>query len=268
MKLHLGRYARLIVSACTISAACALSGAVQAEEPNYPTRPIRLVVPYPPGGGTDLTARAVSQQMAVVLGQALVIENKPGATGMIGANAVVTAQPDGYTVLFGAASEMAINASLYKNMAYDPQRQLVPVSLVATFPLILVAPAQTTESLPELLAQAKKQPGTISYGSIGAGSPQHLAAELMAARAGVVLLHVPYKGSGPLVQASLGGQVNIGVSSVPPAVQLIQAGKLRALALTSSQRLDALPRCLSLGLLVRSLARGRDSRCRSARRAA
>ena len=104
-----------------------------------------------------------------------------------------------------------------------------------------MAPAQTTESLPELLAQAKKQPGTISYGSIGAGSPQHLAAELMAARAGVVLLHVPYKGSGPLVQASLGGQVHIGVSSVPPAVQLIQAGKLRALALTSSQRLDALP---------------------------
>lgn len=160
---------------------------------------------------------------------------------MIGAASVAKSVPDGYTVLFGAASEMAINASLFKNMTYDPRRDFEPVSLVATFPLVFVAPAGKTQSLGDLIEIARAKPGTVSYGSIGSGSPQHLAAELLSSMAKAKLLHVPYKGSGPLVQDAVGGHIDMAVSSVPPAVPLVRSGKLRALAVTSAQRSEALP---------------------------
>ncbi|MBN9539293.1 MAG: hypothetical protein BGN99_16390 [Alphaproteobacteria bacterium 65-37] len=212
-----------------------------AEPAAYPAKPIKLVIPYPPGGGTDITGRAMAQKLSELLGQSVVIENRPGATGMIGAASVAKSPPDGYTVLFGAASEMAINASLFKNMAYDPRTDFEPVSLLATFPLIFVAPAATSRSLEELVAAAKIKPDSISYGSIGSGSPQHLAAELLSSMAKARFLHVPYKGSGPLVQDAVGGHIDMAVSSVPPAVPLVRSGKLRALAVTSTKRSEALP---------------------------
>jgi tripartite-type tricarboxylate transporter receptor subunit TctC len=207
----------------------------------YPAKPVKLVIPYPPGGGTDITGRAMAQKLSEFLGQSVIIENKPGATGMIGAASVAKSAPDGYTVLFGAASEMAINASLFKNMAYDPRTDFEPVTLVATFPLVFIAPATTNQSLKELIEAARAKPDSVSYGSIGSGSPQHLAAELLSSMAKARFLHIPYKGSGPLVQDAVGGHVDTAVSSVPPAVPLVRAGKLRALAVTSSARSEALP---------------------------
>jgi tripartite-type tricarboxylate transporter receptor subunit TctC len=207
----------------------------------YPAKPVKLVIPYPPGGGTDITGRAMAQKLSEFLGQSVIIENKPGATGMIGAASVAKSAPDGYTVLFGAASEMAINASLFKNMTYDPRTDFEPVTLVATFPLVFIAPATTSQSLKELIEAARAKPDSVSYGSIGSGSPQHLAAELLSSMAKARFLHIPYKGSGPLVQDAVGGHVDTAVSSVPPAVPLVRAGKLRALAVTSSARSEALP---------------------------
>lgn len=222
--------------------ALTLGASTAAAEPTaYPTKTVRLVIPYPPGGGTDITGRAMAQRLSEFLGQSVVIENKPGATGMIGAASVAKAAPDGYTVLFGAASEMAINASLFKTMSYDPRTDFEPVSLIAAFPLVFVAPATSTKTLPELVDAARDRPGTVSYGSIGSGSPQHLAAELLSSMASVKFIHVPYKGSGPLVQDAVGGHLDMAVSSVPPAVPLVRSGKLRALAVTSAKRSEALP---------------------------
>jgi tripartite-type tricarboxylate transporter receptor subunit TctC len=215
--------------------------APSAQQAAYPAKPVKLVIPYPPGGGTDITGRAMAQKLSEFLGQSVVIENKPGATGMIGAATVAKSAPDGYTVLFGAASEMAINASLFKNMTYDPRTDFEPVTLVATFPLVFIAPATTNQSLKELIEAARAKPDSVSYGSIGSGSPQHLAAELLSSMAKARFLHIPYKGSGPLVQDAVGGHVDMAVSSVPPAVPLVRAGKLRALAVTSSARSEALP---------------------------
>ena len=219
----------------------AFSAPLPARADTYPTKPVKLVIPYPPGGGTDITGRAMAQRLSEFLGQSVVIENKPGATGMIGAAVVAKSPADGYTVLFGAASEMAINASLFKNMTYDPRADFEPVMLVATFPLVFVAPATTTQSLKELIDAARTKPDSISYGSIGSGSPQHLAAELLSSMAKAKFVHIPYKGSGPLVQDAVGGHINMAVSSVPPAVPLVRSGKLRALAVTSAQRSEALP---------------------------
>jgi tripartite-type tricarboxylate transporter receptor subunit TctC len=219
-------------------AAAAPSG---ARADGYPAKPVKLIIPYPPGGGTDITGRAMAARLSDVLGQTVVIENKPGATGMIGAASVAKAPADGYTVLFGAASEMAINASLFRNMTYDPRTDFEPVTLVATFPLVFVAPSNSTRSLQEMIEAARAKPDTVSYGSIGSGSPQHLAAELLSSMAKAKFTHIPYKGSGPLVQDAVGGHIDMAVSSVPPAVPLVRSGKLRALAVTSTARSEALP---------------------------
>src|SRR5262245_3941740 len=234
----LSRRQSLLLTAFSLASVAA---AAPAQPTAYPAKPVKLVIPYPPGGGTDITGRAMAQKLSDFLGQSVVIENKPGATGMIGAASVAKSAPDGYTVLFGAASEMAINASLFKSMTYDPRSDFEPVTLVATFPLVFIAPATTTQSLKELIEAARAKPDSVSYGSIGSGSPQHLAAELLSSMANARFLHIPYKGSGPLVQDAVGGHVNMAVSSVPPAVPLVRSGKLRALAVTSMARSEALP---------------------------
>ena len=231
----------LLLRAALFLAFAGAPATASAQPGAYPAKPVKLVIPYPPGGGTDITGRAMAQKLSEFLGQSVVIENKPGATGMIGAASVAKSAPDGYTVLFGAASEMAINASLFKNMTYDPRTDFEPVTLVATFPLVFIAPATTNQSLKELIEAARAKPDSVSYGSIGSGSPQHLAAELLSSMAKARFLHIPYKGSGPLVQDAVGGHVDMAVSSVPPAVPLVRAGKLRALAVTSSARSEALP---------------------------
>lgn len=238
--VNLSRRQSLRLTAFSLASAVGFAPA-SAQQSTYPSKPVKLVIPYPPGGGTDITGRAMAQRLSDILGQSVVIENKPGATGMIGAASVAKSLPDGYTVLFGAASEMAINASLFKNMTYDPRSDFEPVTLVATFPLVFVAPAMTDKSLPQLIDAARAKPDSVSYGSIGSGSPQHLSAELLSSMAKVKLLHVPYKGSGPPVQDAVGGHVDMAVSSVPPAVPLVRSGKLRALAVTSAARSEALP---------------------------
>ena len=230
-----------VVRILTIGLLSLLGGNAIAADNAYPNRAIRFVIPYPPGGGTDITGRIMAKALSEELSQPVVLENKPGATGMIGAESVVKAKPDGYTVLFGAASEMAINASLFRKMTYNPRTDLVPVSLVATFPLVFVTAAGNQGSLVDLIRQAKAQPNSVSYGSIGQGSPQHLAGELLSSMASAELLHVPYKGSGPLVQDAVAGHVAMAISSVPPAVPLVEAGKLRALAVTSATRLEVMP---------------------------
>ncbi|MEI6113225.1 MAG: tripartite tricarboxylate transporter substrate binding protein [Burkholderiales bacterium] len=230
-----------VVRILTIGVFFLLGGNAIAADNAYPNRAIRFVIPYPPGGGTDITGRIMARALSEELSQPVVLENRPGATGMIGADVVVKARPDGYTVLFGAASEMAINASLFRNMAYNPRSDLVPVSLVATFPLVFVTAAGNQGSLTDLIRQAKAQPNSVSFGSIGQGSPQHLAGELLSTMASAQLLHVPYKGSGPLVQDAVAGHVSMAISSVPPAVPLVEAGKLRALAVTSATRLEVMP---------------------------
>lgn len=214
---------------------------LMAQSLPYPHRPIRLVVPYPTGGGTDITARAIAKPLAEILGQAVSIDNRPGATGMIGAQSVVSSAPDGYTVLFGAASEMAINVSLYKKMGYDPRKDLEPVSLIASFPLVLVNAPDKEPSLERLMERARKVPSSVTYGSIGAGSPQHLAGELLESVSHTTLTHVPYKGSGPLIQDALGGHVMVAISSLPAAMPLIRSGQLRALAVTSRKRSSVVP---------------------------
>jgi tripartite-type tricarboxylate transporter receptor subunit TctC len=231
----------LSAAALLVAALFSLVPAGANAQSAWPTRPVKLVVPYPPGGGTDITARSMARSLSEFLGQPVVVENHPGATGMIGANIVAKAKNDGYTLLFGAASEMAINASLFRNMAYDPRSDFEPISLVASFPLVFVAPAAYNGSLASMIDTAKASPGRVTYGSIGAGSPQHLAGELLVSMAAVNLTHVPYKGSGPLVQDAVAGHLSMAISSVPPAVPLVKAGKLRALAVTSARRSNAMP---------------------------
>lgn len=238
--MNLIRMATLPVIA--LAACLAASTCVYAQAPAYPSRPVKLVVPYPTGGGTDITARAIAKPLSEALGQSVVIENKPGATGMIGAQNVVSSAADGYTVLFGAASEMAMNASLFKKMPYNPRSDLQPVALVATFPLILVTASSNTTPFEKMLERSKGSQGAVSYGSIGYGSPQHLAGELLQMESNAVLTHVPYKGSGPLIQDGVAGHVEIAISSLPPAVPLVKGGQLRALAVTSQKRSNALPR--------------------------
>lgn len=217
------------------------SSVSRADSPDYPNRAVKLIVPYPLGGGTDITARAMTQQLNSIMKQSVVIENRPGVTGMIGAASVAKSPSDGYTILYGAASEMAINTSLFKTMMYNPKTDLEAVSLITTFPLILVVSASSSATLESLMKRANEQPGAVTYGSIGSGSPQHLAGELLASSARTSLVHVSYKGSGPLVQDTMGGVVDIGISSLPPAINLIKAGKLRALAVTSATRVASLP---------------------------
>jgi tripartite-type tricarboxylate transporter receptor subunit TctC len=229
---------RFSATFAALAFACTGVHSVSAAQPlSYPTHVIKMVVPYPPGGGSDITARVIAKSMADFLGQPVIIENKPGATGMIGAKSVVSSLPDGYTVLFGAASEMAINASLFRKMTYDPRTDLEPVSLIATFPLILVTSSK--ESLEKLVERARRSPNTVTYGSIGAGSPQHLAGAMLEAVTNTKLVHVPYKGSGPLMTDVLGGHVDIAFSSLPAAVQMIDSGRVRALAVTSGKRSSA-----------------------------
>ncbi|QYY28949.1 MULTISPECIES: Bug family tripartite tricarboxylate transporter substrate binding protein [Cupriavidus] len=210
---------------------------------DYPNKPIRLVVPYPPGGATDVIGRTLAQHLSATLGQQVVVDNRAGAAGNIGADLVAKAAPDGYTLLMGALTSHAINAALYKSrVPYDIEKSFAPVAIVGTVPLVFVVnPSVNASTLPQLVSLARSKPGTITYGSAGNGSPQHLAGELFKRMAGVDMLHVPYKGSGPAMTDLIGGQVLSMVETVPAAQAYVKGGKIRALAVTSSQRVSALP---------------------------
>jgi len=208
----------------------------------YPTHSIRLVVPFPAGGTTDILARAAAQKLSESLGQAVVVDNRPGAAGNIGADLVAKSAPDGYTLLMGTVGTHAINPSLYAKMPYDHVKDFVPVVLVAGVPNVLaVYPAFPVNSVAELIALAKSKPGTINFASSGSGTSIHMSGELFKAMAGVDMTHIPYKGSSPALTDLMGGQVQIMFDNLPSALPLIKAGKLRAIAVTSLKRAPALP---------------------------
>ncbi len=208
----------------------------------YPSRQITLVVPFPPGGATDLMARTIGQRFTKKWGQGVVIDNKPGAGGMLAAAQVAKAPADGYTLFFGATAQLSVNESIYKTMPYEVARDFAPIGLVGSVPNILVAhPAQPYKTLAELIAYAKAYPGKLSYASPGSGSTAHLSAELFKSQAGVDILHVPYKGAAGGVTDVLGGQVPLMIVSMPSVVEHVKAGKLVALGVTSAHRSPTLP---------------------------
>jgi len=208
----------------------------------YPTKPIRLVVPFPPGGATDILAREVAKHLTDAWGQSVVVDNRPGAGGNIGSELVARSAPDGYTLEMGTVGTHAINASLYSKMPYDHVKDFVPVILVAGVPNVLeVNPSVPVNSVQELIAYAKANPGKLNFASSGSGTSIHLSGELFKVMAGVQMTHVPYKGSAPALSDLLGGQVQLMFDNLPPSLPQIKAGKLRALAVTSSTRAPALP---------------------------
>ena len=219
-----------------------LSVAPAALGQTYPTKPVRVVVPYPPGGVGDTTMRAIAQQLSESLGQPFVIDNKPGASQMIGADAVAKAAPDGYTLFLGSVTSLAINVSSQKKMPYDPVKDFAPVSMLYFSPMYLVVnPAVPAQSVKELVALAKAQPGKLSFASIGQGGSIHLAGEMFKSMAGVDITHIPYKGSAPAITDIIGGQVSLMFDAGVSALPQVRAGKLRALAITTAKRVDSTP---------------------------
>ena len=217
----------------------ALSGLVDAQD--YPTKPIKFVVPYPPGGGTDVVARIVNEPLATALGQPIIIDNRRGAAGNLGTDIVAKSPADGYTILFTLSSH-TINPKLYEKLPFDVERDFVPVSLVALIPQILVAnPSVPITSVKELIAYAKANPGKLNYASVGIGSPAHVAGELFKLKTGIDMVHVPYKGGGPAVTDTIGGQVQLAFVSLPAALQHVKSGRLRAIAVTSAKRSASAP---------------------------
>jgi tripartite-type tricarboxylate transporter receptor subunit TctC len=203
---------------------------------------VTLVVPFPPGGGTDTGARIVAQRLSVKWNQSVIIDNKGGASGQVGADFVAKAKPDGYTILMGNLGTQAINPALFKKMPYDPDKAFAPISLVAELPLaMMVNPSVAAKSDKEFIALAKSQPGKLNYSSSGAGGGPHLAAEMFKDATGTFIVHVPYRGGGPAIADLLAGNVQLSFMTVLEASGHIKAGKLRALAVTSEQRVSALP---------------------------
>jgi tripartite-type tricarboxylate transporter receptor subunit TctC len=207
----------------------------------YPSRPVRIIVPSPPGGGTDIVARVLAQHFAKSFGQQFFVENKPGAGNMIGIEAVARAAPDGYTLLM-TASTLALNSVLFKKVPYDPVRDFAPITLTATAPnVLLVHPSVPAQSLAEFIALAKAKPGTLSYGTPGIGTSPHLSMELLKSMAGIDLQHVPYKGTAAAVTDVIGGQIAATFANALTAKPQVDAGRVRALAITGPRRIDALP---------------------------
>jgi tripartite-type tricarboxylate transporter receptor subunit TctC len=208
----------------------------------YPTKPIRFIVGFLPGGGSDIFARLIAQSLTERMGQQVVVENRPGAGGTIATEAVVRSAPDGYTLLQGSPSEISINPELYAKLAFDPRKELVPVSMYASTPLVLVVhPSLPVKSVKEMIALAKARPGEMNYGSAGSGSMTHLAAALFVSGAGTNIVHVPYKGLGGAVPDLVAGQVQMITAPVPVVISLIQAGRLKPLGVTSAARSKMLP---------------------------
>ena len=225
-----------------VFATLAAGAPVAALGEGYPTKPIRLVVPFPAGGSLDVVARAIGQKLTEAWGQPVVIDNRPGAGGNIGADLVAKSAPDGYTILEGALSTHAVNVSLYSKMPYDPVRDFAPITLVAVTPNVLVLnPSVPANSVKELIAYAKANPGKLSFGSGSNGSAGHLAGELFKTEAGVDMVHVPYKGAAPAMQDLLSGQIQLMFDNLANSMQQVRAGKLKALAVTTEHRSTLVP---------------------------
>jgi tripartite-type tricarboxylate transporter receptor subunit TctC len=219
----------------------ALAGSRTVSAQTYPSRPVRLIVGYPPGGGTDVVARLIGQWLSERLGEPFVIENRPGAGTNVAAEAVVKAAPDGYTLLLVSTAN-AINATLYEKLSFNFLRDLAPVASIARGTYLMVLnPSVPAKTVPELIAYAKANPGKVNMASAGVGTPPHVAGELFKMMAGVDLAHVPYRGDVPALTGVLGGEVDLYIGTLSGAIEHVRAGKLRALALTSATRSEALP---------------------------
>ncbi len=224
------------------AALATVAAAVPARAQTWPAKPIRLIVPYPPGGTTDLLGRGIGQKLSESLGQQVVIENRPGAGGSIGADLAAKSKPDGYTLLLGTIATHAINPNLYPDNPYDPAKDFAPVALVATMPnLLVVNPSVPAKSVRELIALARSKPGALAFASAGSGTTQHLSGEIFKKMAGIDMLHIPYKGNAPAVTDLVGGQVQVMFDNIPISLQQVRAGKLRALAVTGPKRSGVLP---------------------------
>ena len=224
-----------------------LSITTQADAQNWPTKPVKLVVPYPAGGGVDPVARLLGQKLAERWKQPVIVDNKPGASGTIGANYVARSAPDGLTIMISATAEVVINQFIMPSMPYNPETDLVPVTLAVRLPFVLVAnPSRPYSTAAELVAYAKKNPDKVPYASSGAGMPQHLAGVLIEQLSGVHMTHVPYKGVAPAVSDLLAGHVDIGFAGLPTALPYVQAGTLKALGLSAKTSSAAAPKIPTL----------------------
>ena len=213
-----------------------------AAQERYPSRPLRIVVPFAPGGSTDIFARLVGDRLAIALGQPVVIENRAGASGNIGADAVAKSAPDGYTILMATTGVMAINNALFKSMTFDAAKDLEPVVYIASISNVVIVPVDLpAKSIAELIALARREPGKLSFASSGAGSSTHMSAELFKSMTGLDIVHVPYKGSGQALPDLIAGRVSMMFENAPGAVSYIKGGKVRALAVTGLKRAAALP---------------------------
>ncbi|MGZ5035082.1 MAG: Bug family tripartite tricarboxylate transporter substrate binding protein [Usitatibacter sp.] len=232
----IGRIARFAAGLALAAASVA-----QAQD-EYPNRPVRIIVPFAPGGSTDVVARILADKLGAEFRQSFIVENRAGAGGNIGADVVAKASPDGYMLLMGTTGVLAINKYLYKNMSFDPDRDLAPVSYTSLITNILVVnPQVPARTVPELLRLAKEKPGALTFASSGAGSSTHLSAELFKTMAGVDILHVPYKGSSQALVDVIAGQVTMLFDNAPSSLPFVEQGKLRALAVTGTKRLPNLP---------------------------
>jgi len=219
----------------------AVAGGVAAQA-QYPVKPVRMIIPYPPGGGTDILGRPIARLLGEKLGQQVLVDNRGGASGMVGAEIAARSAPDGYTILMSTSGEAALNVALYPKMNYDPIRDFVPVTQVGISPLVLVAhPSLPVKNVKDYIALAKKQPGVLSYSSIGSGSAQHMAGEWMRLFSGANVLHVAYKGGGPQITDLLGGHSPSGFLALPVAAPHIKSGRVRAVGMTSAKRSAAFP---------------------------
>lgn len=223
-------------------ACLALASSAVVAQAAYPNKPVKIIVPYPAGGSTDLIARLAAVQLTERLKQPFVVENRAGASGAIGSVAVAQAAPDGYTLVMGTASSHGINSALQKNLPYDAVKDFAPVTVVASTPnIIVVHPSVPAKDLKELLALAKAQPGKLNFGSTSAGGSPHMSAELLKMMAQVDMTHVPYKGAAPMLTDLMGGQVQVGFDNLPSTIGFVRSGKVRALAVTTPQRWPGAP---------------------------
>ena len=223
-----------------LTLAAMVSPAGAAEQ--FPTRPIRVIVPYAPGGNVDISARIIAPPLGEVLGQTIVVDNRPGAGGNLGASLVAKATPDGYTLLVGSSGPLSVNPVIFKSLPYDTLKDFAPISTVQAVPLVVLAgPKSNINSIADIIAAAKARPGKLTMASAGAGTTNHFAIELFAHMANVKLLHVPYKGSGPALSELLGGQVETMIDQLAASIGYVRDGRLKVLAVTTQQRAAALP---------------------------
>jgi tripartite-type tricarboxylate transporter receptor subunit TctC len=227
-----------LLAVLVVSLSCAATGALA----EYPDKPVKIIVPYPPAGTTDILARLIAQRLAERLKQPFVIDNRPGAGGVIGSMAVAKSPPDGYTLLMATVNTHGINSALFKNLSYDAVKDFTPITIIGSTPnVLMVNPGVRAKNLDELLALARASPGSLNFGSTSQGGSPHMSGELLQAMTGVDIAHIPYKGAGPMLIDLIGGQVQMGFDNLPSSIGHIRSGKLRAIAVTTAKRFPGAP---------------------------